>query len=55
MIAGIDHKFQLNLPVQAKIIPAKEGVLKVNNKPVTDNINISLRKPLLWNLLKQVH
>ncbi|NLP46613.1 MAG: SpoIVB peptidase [Epulopiscium sp.] len=47
MIAGIDHKFQLNLPVQAKIIPAKEGVLKVNNKPVTDNINISLRKPFI--------
>jgi len=45
MTAGKNHRFQFNVPLQAKIMSEKQGVLKVNDKPVTENINISLREP----------
>lgn len=45
MIAGKSHEFEFNLPLEAKIMAEKQGVLKVNHQPVTENIHINLRKP----------
>lgn len=46
MMAGRNHDFEFNLPLQAKISSEKIGVLKFNNKPIeSNNFQIDLRSP----------
>lgn len=46
MMAGRNHNFEFNLPLQAKISSEKIGVLKFNNKPIeSNNFQIDLRSP----------
>jgi len=46
MMAGRNHDFEFNLPLQAKITTEKIGVLKFNNKPIeSNNFQIDLRSP----------
>lgn len=46
MIAGREHEFKFNVPLQANIASDKQGVLKINNKAVDKNdIDISLQEP----------
>ena len=49
MMAGRNHDFEFNLPLQAKITTEKIGVLKFNNKPIeSNNFQIDLRSPFLF-------
>ena len=46
LVAGREHEFQFNVPLHANIVSEKQGVLKVNNKPIDEkDIDISLQKP----------
>lgn len=44
LIQGKEHTFKFNLPVEANVLDEGELVLNINNKPVSENININLAK-----------
>lgn len=46
LIAGIEHKFEFNIPVEATILTDDKAVVNVNNQEVKDNINVNLNEPL---------
>ncbi|HHW66753.1 SpoIVB peptidase [Defluviitalea raffinosedens] len=46
LVAGREHEFKFNVPLQAKIVSDQQGVLKVNNRPIDQkDIDISLQEP----------
>lgn len=46
LIEGQEHNFEFALPFEARVIPEKMGVLKINNEPIDDeNIKINLKDP----------
>lgn len=46
LVAGREHEFKFNVPLKANIVLDKQGVLKVNSKPIDkNNIDISLQEP----------